>query len=73
MRTIKITEKFENFFVDMYFNDNVLCVARTENRPEIKVNKNKNLKYKGYININGVCLYFDKLELDTKAGNVIVE
>lgn len=72
MRSIKITEKLNNYFVDMYFDDKVICATRTENRPEITVKK-ENIKYKGYIDINGVILYFDKLELDTMAGNVIVE
>ena len=61
MKIIKINKKLNKYFIGMYIDNEVAGVTQSTEKPRIEFVKNKISN--GFIEVNNVILYFDKLEL----------
>lgn len=62
MKTIKIIKKLDKYFVEMYIDKKVACVTQSRKEPRIVFEKYSN-NSNGFVEVNDVILYFDKLEI----------
>ena len=62
MKTIKITKVLNKFYIDMYIDNKIAGVTQSNKEPRIEFVKYKD-NSNGFIEVNNVILYFDKLEM----------